>query len=151
MLGLYRVLVDGALQQYIRPTRNDLHHLPVFSHRLLLAGLCEHLVAHVYRSFFLGLWNWSQIRHRPDLRGRNYPPGNSRSLSDAVANVDGVWNNARLCLGSDLLQGSRSAGCGRAELAIDDGLGNDAGRDRVLLCFRMPGISSLVHEPGPAL
>lgn len=48
VLSFHWLLADCSVQQHFRSQRNHFHHLSLLSDGLLLARVCEHLVAHVY-------------------------------------------------------------------------------------------------------
>lgn len=49
VLGFYWLLADRSVQQHLRSERNHFHHVSVLGGGVLLARICKHLVAHVYR------------------------------------------------------------------------------------------------------
>jgi hypothetical protein len=91
LLCLHWMLAHRPFQQLVRPPRDNLPHLRFLCIGLLLAGVYEHLVAHVYCSLRPWSWNWSKICNRPDLCRGMYTTPDPGSISNAMANVDGIW------------------------------------------------------------
>ncbi len=60
LLRPHRLLAHRPFQQLVRPPRHHLPYLFLLRRSLLLARLCEHLVAHVRCSVLPGLWYWTE-------------------------------------------------------------------------------------------
>lgn len=140
------MLAHRPIQSLVRSTGYNLHHLLLQCHRLSLARIREYLVVHVCRSLRTGLWYWPQIRDGSHLCGGDGAPCCSWCVGHAVADVDGVWDYARIRCGLDLLPSRRSSRDRGNELAPYDGFGNVPGFGRLLLRLRLSRVPALVHE-----
>lgn len=85
LLRLHRVLVDGAVQLPLRSSGHYFHYLLVLCSCLLLAGLRQHLVAHVRCPFCSGFGNWTQECYSANLCRRDDSTCDSWCARDAVA------------------------------------------------------------------
>lgn len=151
LLCAHRMLVDRSFQPLLRTSGHNLHHLCLLCPRLFLAGLHQHLVAHVHRSFRTRVWDWSQIRHGAHLRRRNCTQSHPRCPRHAMANVDRVRHYVGLCSRYRIVPGRRHAWGDWSQLAAYDGICDVARRRRHLPRLPRSGISSMVYEQREAL
>lgn len=97
LLRYCRVLAHDPLQPLVRPPRHNLHYLRHLFAGMYLAGLCQHLVAHVRRPVRARVRNRSQIGHCTHLCRRNESARHQRRAGHAMADVDCIRNHVWLC------------------------------------------------------
>ncbi len=71
LLGSNRLLAHCPIQPYLRPPGNIVHHLFLFRGGLLLARLCQYVVAHVGCEVLLGIRHRSEVSNMPHLCRRD--------------------------------------------------------------------------------